>query len=116
MILQKRSKRKAMIMTKALNKANELYHLIDNQEKVTLDFLYDAICYFETDPEEVVEILNKISEEESVRLKEAFSETRKTVKTILEETLSAGTFGEAFHDPEVEDILFYQMAHGYDIG
>ena len=103
-------------MTKAMNKANELYHLIDNQEKVTLDFLYDAICYFEEAPEKVVEILNKLPDEESARLKEAFSETRETVKTILEKTLSSGAFGEAFHDPEVEDILFYQMAHGYEIG
>jgi hypothetical protein len=102
-------------MTKNQRKAKELYHGIRDKEHISQEFLYDAICYFELEPEQVVELLNAMPVDAGVKLYEAFGTCRTEVRKNLQKALEEHDFSVPFQSPEIEDILFYQMAHGYPI-
>ncbi len=102
-------------MTKNRSLAEKLYGGIKDKKKISVDFLYNAICYFEMKPKKVVKMLNECPKDECSSLDKAFFDIRAEVKEMLAGILSKGEFSEPFHDPEVEDILFYQMAHGYPV-
>lgn len=105
-------------MTKAQEQAHKLIRKVNhkNKDKISEEFLYNAICYFEMKPEDVVKLLSRMSKEKCDELAMAFDDARKYVNGILKKTLDDGDFSEAFHNKELEDILFYQVAHGHDIG
>ncbi len=42
--------------------------------------------------------------------------TNDKVRKMLSDVLSQGDFSEPFHNPEIEDTIFYQIAHGYPVG
>jgi len=102
-------------MTKNQTKAHELYAKILDKTKVSENFLYNSICYFDLYPELVVEMLNELPAEECEKLDSAFQTCREQTKKVLDVTLETGNFSKIFHEPEVEDILFYQNAHGEPI-
>lgn len=102
-------------MTKNQMKARELYPGIWDKENYSEDFLYNAICYFELPPEKVVDMLNDLPKEKGLKLCEHFQEFRDTTKKALQATLAEGGFSEFFHSPEMEDTLFYQIAHGLPV-
>lgn len=79
------------------------------------DFLYNAICYFDISPEQVVTELNKLSPDIAKNLSDSFKACRESCRKCLSATLSSADFSDIFHDPEIEDILFYQIAHGLPI-
>ncbi len=102
-------------MTKRQTKAHELYERITDKNKVSEDFLYNAICYFDIDPENVVDLLNELPAENCTKLDRALADCREAVRKVRKETLESGSFSKGFHDPEIEDIIFYQFAHGEPI-
>ena len=102
-------------MTENQIKAKELYPGIKDKENYSEDFLYNAICYFELEPEKVVDMLNAMPTQNGLKLCEAFQQCREETRRILQEVLAEHDFSEAFHRPEIEDILFYQVAHGLPI-
>lgn len=102
-------------MTKNQNKAKELYPCIRDKENYSEAFLYDAICYFEMEPEKVVDMLNDLPTQVGMELCASFKQCREATRKILHETLVRYDFSEPFHNPEIEDIVFYQMAHGIPI-
>lgn len=101
--------------SKNMSMALELYGEIDDQKKVSVDLLYNAICYFDLEPEQVISMLNGLSEESCAELDSAFKQCRDYVRKMRENILEEGNFSEFFHSPEVEDILFYQIAHGISV-
>lgn len=103
-------------MTKNENIAHELYGKIENKELISEALLYNSICYFEIEPEGVVELLNNIPKAECRTLDRSFSDVRTQVRLLLSNILSSHEFSEPFSDPEIEDIVFYQIAHGYPVG
>lgn len=105
-------------MTKAQEQAHKLITKMNhkNKDKITEEFLYNAICYFEMESEDVVKLLSKMPKEKCDELATALADAREDVKEILKKSLESGDFSEIFHDKEIEDILFYQMTHGYEIG
>lgn len=103
-------------MTKNQKKARELYPQIEDKSKVSEEFLYNAICCFEISPDDVVELLNDMPAEECAKLSAAFRDCREHVKKVSKATLESGDFSEPFHSPEIEDILFYQISNGKEIG
>ena len=102
-------------MTENQIKAKELYPGIKDKENYSEDFLYNAICYFELEPEKVVDMLNAMPTQNGLKLCEAFKQCRVETRRILQEVLAEHDFSEVFHRPEIEDILFYQVAHGLPI-
>ena len=102
-------------MTKNQIKAKELYPGIRDKENYTEDFLYNAICYFELPPEKVVEMLNDLPAEIGLELCDSFQKCRDATRKILQASLAEHDFSESFRSPEIEDILFYQMAHGLPV-
>lgn len=102
-------------MTKNQQIAHELYSSITDKEKTSEEFLYNAICYFDAAPNEIVPELEKLPPDIAKKLSDSFRECRKACRECLSATLSSADFSEAFRDPEIEDILFYQMAHGLPI-
>ena len=103
-------------MTKNEELAHKLYEKVINKETVRIEFLWNAFCYFEVEPEEVISIINKLSDDDRKTLDIEFSTVRKQVRKALGDALSSYDFHEDFHNPEIEDILFYQVSHGYPIG
>ncbi len=103
-------------MTENQQIAKEYYSGIIDKERVSEEFLYNAICYFHVSPEKVVEMLNELPPENADQLNKAFQDCREAVRKSINATLQTTNFSEAFHDPEIEDILFYQFAHGLPIG
>ena len=103
-------------MTKNEGIAHKLYEKIGNKELISETLLYNSICYFEIEPEEVIELLNSVPKAELRTLDRSFSDVRTRVRELLSNILSSHAFSEPFYDPEIEDIVFYQIAHGYPVG
>lgn len=93
-----------------------IYEKIGNKELISETLLYNSICYFEIEPEEVIELLNSVPKAELRTLDRSFSDVRTRVRELLSNILSSHAFSEPFYDPEIEDIVFYQIAHGYPVG
>ena len=102
-------------MTKNQKKAHELYKNIEDKEKISEEILYNAICYFELPPENVAELLLKLSAKDCENLSNAFADTREFVRKTLCEILASHDFSAPFHDEEIEDIIFYQISHGIPV-
>lgn len=102
-------------MTKNQMKAKELYPGIKDKENFSEDFLYNAICYFDASPENVVEMLNHMPAENGLQLYKALKQCRDETQKILKSTFEEHDFSDIFKDPEIEDIVFYQIAHGIPV-
>ena len=102
-------------MTKNQIKAHELYEKMENKDGISEEFLYNAICYFEIPPEKVVEMLLQLPDENKEQLTKAFADVRSSVKEMLKKTLESHDFSAPFHNEEIEDIIFYQVAHGQPV-
>ena len=102
-------------MTKNQMKAKELYPGIRDKENYSEDFLYNAICYFELEPEKVVDIINDLPVQVGQKWCDSFRKCRDATHEMLQTCLAEHDFSEPFHSPEIEEILFYQMAHGLPV-
>lgn len=104
------------MMTKNEKIAHELYAKVMDKDKISEELLYNAICYFENEREKVIDILGKMEFESCQTLEREFADARNSIREALKTTLTSGKFSAPFHDPNIEDILFYQMTHGYPVG
>ena len=127
-------------MTKKQRLAHEIYSKTNDNDKITEDFLYNALCFFSDEiqvatdnvenetknggvsidgeifyTDKVMEKILTFTDEDIEKLTVNFNEIRGFTKNILTETLKSGLFSEAFHDTELEDIIFFQISHGQDI-
>ena len=89
--------------------------------KISLDLLYNAICYYHGDAEEIVQ---KLLHMDQVTLNQfadcgadSLAATRQHVKQMHQAALAAmpAPRQSAFASGDVEDILFYRISNGLPI-
>ena len=77
--------------------------------KISLDLLYNAICYYHGDAEEIVQKLLHMDQVTLNQFADSLAATRQHVKQMHQAALSA------FASGDVEDILFYRISNGLPI-
>lgn len=85
--------------------------------KISLDLLYNAICYYHGDAEEIVQKLLHMDQMALTKLEKTLADTRKHVKKLHQATLDAmpASARLTFGSPEIEDIIYYRIANGLPI-
>ena len=89
----------------------------DEKAKISLDLLYNAICYFHGDAKEIVQKLLHMDQATLSKFGDSLTATRQQVKKMHKATLAAmpALNQSAFASGDVEDILFYRIANGLPI-
>ena len=77
--------------------------------KISLDLLYNAICYYHGDAEEIVQKLLHMDQVTLNQFADSLAATRQHVKQMHQAALAAIASGD------VEDILFYRISNGLPI-
>ncbi|MBM6927545.1 hypothetical protein [Pseudoflavonifractor phocaeensis] len=106
-------------MTECYRYAMDTYEQMNDDEKakISLDLLYNAICYYHDDAEEIVQKLLCMDQPALSKLEKSLADMRKRVKKLHQATLAAmpASGRSIFATPEVEDIIFYQISNGLEI-
>ena len=102
-------------MTELQSLAYKMYDRVKDKEAISREFLYNAICYFELSPESVVDLLNDLQEEQCKCLGKALAQAWEQTIKIHSDALSGEASMERFKDPEILEIIFYEISHGYPI-
>lgn len=85
--------------------------------KISLDLLYNAICYYHGDADEIVQKLLDMNQATLSEFGASLAATRQRVKQMHQAALAAmPALGQsAFANGDVEDILFYRIANDLPI-
>lgn len=106
-------------MTECYRYAVDTYAQMTDAEKVkiSLELLYNAICYFHGDALEIVQKLLQMDQMALTKLEKTLADTRKHVKKLHQATLDAmpASARLTFGSPEIEDIIYYRIANGLPI-
>lgn len=106
-------------MTECYRYALDTYEQMTDAEKakISLDLLYNAICYFHGDAKEIVQKLLHMDQATLSKFGASLTATRQQVKKMHKAALAAmpALSQSAFASRDVEDILFYRIANGLPI-
>lgn len=106
-------------MTECYRYAVDTYEQMTDAEKakISLDLLYNAICYFHGDALEIVQKLLHMDQATLSKFGASLTATRQQVKKMHKAALAAmpALSQSAFASRDVEDILFYRIANGLPI-
>ena len=106
-------------MTECYRYALDTYEQMTDAEKakISLDLLYNAICYFHGDAKEIVQKLLHMDQAPLSKFGASLTATRQQVKKMHKAALAAmpALSRSAFASRDVEDILFYRIANGLPI-
>ena len=106
-------------MTECYRYALDTYEQMTDAEKakISLDLLYNAICYFHGDAKEIVQKLLHMDQATLSKFEASLTATRQQVKKMHKAALAAmpALSQSAFASRDVEDILFYRIANGLPI-
>lgn len=106
-------------MTECYRYALDTYEQMTDAEKakISLDLLYNAICYFHGDAKEIVQKLLHMDQATLSKFGASLTATRQQVKKMHKAALAAmpALSQSAFASRDVEDILFYRIANGLTI-
>lgn len=106
-------------MTECYHYAVDTYAQMTDAEKakISLELLYNAICYFHGDALEIVQKLLQMDQMTLTKLEKSLADTRKHVKNLHQATLDAmpASARLTFGSPEIEDIIYYRIANGLPI-
>ena len=106
-------------MTECYRYAVDTYEQMTDAEKakISLELLYNAICYYHGDAEEILQKLLRMDQATRIKFAATLAETRQNVKQMHKATLAAmpASGRSIFASPEVEDIIFYQVSNGLEI-
>lgn len=106
-------------MTECYRYALDTYEQMTDAEKakISLDLLYNAICYFHGDAKEIVQKLLHMDQATLSKFGASLTATRQQVKKMHKAALAAmpALSQSAFAFRDVEDILFYRIANGLPI-
>lgn len=106
-------------MTECYRYALDTYEQMTDAEKakISLDLLYNAICYFHGDAKEIVQKLLHMDQATLSKFGASLTATRQQVKKMHQAALAAmpALSKSAFASRDVEDILFYRIANGLPI-
>ena len=89
----------------------------DAKAKISLELLYNAICYYHGDAEEIVQKLLRMAQPALSKLGKSLADMRRHVKKLHKATLAAmpASARLTFGSPEIEDIIFFRIANGLGI-
>lgn len=108
-----------MDMTECYRYALDTYEQMTADEKanISMELLYNAICYYHGDAEEIVQKLLHMDQATLIKLEKSLADTRKHVKKLHQTTLNAmpASARLTFGSPEIEDIIYYRIANGLPI-
>lgn len=106
-------------MTECYRYALDTYEQMTDAEKakISLELLYNAICYFHGDAKEIVQKLLHMDQATLSKFGASLTATRQQVKKMHQAALAAmpALSKSAFASRDVEDILFYRIANGLPI-
>lgn len=106
-------------MTECYRYAMDTYEQMDNdaKAKISLELLYNAICYYHGDATEIVQKLIHMDQATRSKFGATLAATRQQVKQMHKATLAAmpASGRSLFASPEVEDIIFYRISNGMEI-
>lgn len=106
-------------MTECYRYAVDTYEQMADEakDKIPLDLLYNAICYYHGDADEIVQKLLDMNQATLSEFGESLASTRQHVKQIHQAALAAmPALGQsAFANGDVEDILFFRIANDLPI-
>ena len=106
-------------MTECYRYAMDTYEQMtdDAKAKISLELLYNAICYYHGDATEIVQKLLHMDQPALAKLEKSLADMRKYVKKLHHATLDTmPASGRAiFATGEVEDIIFYRISNGLPI-
>lgn len=106
-------------MTECYRYAVDTYEQMTDAEKakISLELLYNAICYYHGDAEEIVQKLLRMDQPALSKLEKSLADMRRHVKKLHQATLAAmpASGRSIFASPEVEDIIFYRLSNGLEI-
>ena len=106
-------------MTECYRYAVDVYEKMTDAEKakISLELLYNAICYYHGDASEIVQRLIHMDQATLSKFGATLAATRRQVKQMHKATLAAmpASGRSIFASPEVEDIIFYRVSNGLPI-
>lgn len=106
-------------MTECYRYAVDTYERMDNdaKAKISLELLYNAICYYHGEAEEIVQKLLRMDQATLSKFGATLAKTRQKVKQMHKATLAAmpASARLTFGSPEIEDIIFFRIANGLEI-
>ena len=106
-------------MTECYRYAMDTYEQMTDAKKakISLELLYNAMCYFHGDALEIVQKLLRIDQTSLSQFGASLAATRQHVKQMHQTALAAmpALSQSAFASRDVEDILFYRIANGLPI-
>lgn len=106
-------------MTECYRYAVDAYEQMTDAEKakISLELLYNAICYYHGDASEIVQKLLHMDQATRSKFGATLAATRRQVKQMHKATLAAMPVSArlTFGSPEIEDIIFYRIANGLEI-
>lgn len=106
-------------MTECYRYAVDTYEQMtgDEKAKISLELLYNAICYFHGDTKEIVQKLLHMDQMTLNQFADSLATTRQQVKKMHQAALAAMSAlrQSVFASGDVEDILFYRIANNLPI-
>ncbi|MEQ2442185.1 hypothetical protein WMO64_01725 [Pseudoflavonifractor sp. CLA-AP-H29] len=106
-------------MTECYRYAVDTYEKMTDEakSKISLELLYNAICYYHGDAEKIVQELLRMDQATLSKFTAMLAATRQQVKQMHKATLAAmpASGRSIFASPEVEDIIFYRISNGLPI-
>lgn len=106
-------------MTECYRYALDTYKQMTDSEKakISLELLYNAICYFHGDASEIVQKLLQMDQMTLNQFADLLAATRQHVSQMHQAALAAmpSLRQSAFASGDVEDILFFRIANGLPI-
>lgn len=106
-------------MTECYRYAMDTYEQMNDDEKakISLELLYNAICYYHGDASEIVQKLFRMDQATLSKFAATLAATRQQVKQMHKATLAAmpASGRSIFASHEVEDIIFYRVSNGLEI-
>ena len=106
-------------MTECYRYAVDTYEQMADAEKakISLELLYNAICYYHGDAEEIVQKLLHMDQMTLNQFADSLAATRQHVSQMHQAALAAmpALSQSAFASRDIEDILFYRIANGLPI-
>ena len=106
-------------MTECYRYAMDTYEQMTDEakSKISLELLYNAICYYHRDATEIVQKLIHMDQMTLNQFADSLAATRQQVKQMHQAALAAMSAlrQSVFASQDVEDILFYRIANGLPI-
>ena len=106
-------------MTECYRYAVDTYEQMTDEakSKISLELLYNAICYYHGEADEIVQELLRMDQATLSKFEASLAATRQQVKKMHQAALAAMSAlrQSVFASGDVEDILFYRIANNLPI-